>query len=135
VPSPLRPSSSLPAGCIDPGALARLLETLGGDADFLASLAGGFLRDAPRLVADMMNATSRADAAALQLAAHTLKSNCSDFGAGTLGALCRALEEQAKRHDLAGAGDRVVAAETELARVIPALQLAVDDLCTPSRSE
>ncbi len=103
------PSSSLEV--LDTMALENLQAMSSGDADFLTALINTFLEDAPQLLADMREAAETGDAAALRIAAHSLKSNSAEFGALALSALCKDLEMQAKAGDLTGAVDMVTQAD------------------------
>ena len=62
----------------------------------MTELLDTFLTDAPRLLEDMHQAVEQKDAAGLRLAAHSLKSNSTDFGATVLADLNRELEEMGK---------------------------------------
>ena len=79
-----------------------------------------FLREAPRLVADLRSGSAE-DA---RRAAHTLKTNARTLGAGGLGRVCEELEALAKQDGLEGASARVGRAEAEYARVERALRAA-----------
>ena len=79
---------------IDPAALDALMETTGGDPDFLGELIDVFLTDAVELLAAMDGALAGGDAGALRRAAHSLKSNAATFGATRLTALARQLEDE-----------------------------------------
>src|SRR6185437_3647908 len=72
-------------------------------ADGLTGLIECFLDDAPRLIAAMHAALDAADAAALQSAAHTMKSTSALFGATALAGLCEALEHRSAAGLLDGA--------------------------------
>jgi HPt (histidine-containing phosphotransfer) domain-containing protein len=104
------------SGLLDQAALDEL-RRLGGD-EFLAELVDTFLADAPGQLA----ALHTVDSVEVRRAAHTLKSNGATFGAGQLSELCRELEEQARRGDLAGAPDLAARIEAEYARVAQALR-------------
>jgi signal transduction histidine kinase/CheY-like chemotaxis protein/HPt (histidine-containing phosphotransfer) domain-containing protein len=106
---------------VDPAALARLQEMMGGDPTHLYELIDGFLADAPGLVADLRRGVEAGDAPAVRLAAHSLKSNAAEFGALTLRDPNRALEQAAKEGVLAGAAEQVAAVEQEFERVRRAL--------------
>jgi signal transduction histidine kinase/CheY-like chemotaxis protein/HPt (histidine-containing phosphotransfer) domain-containing protein len=88
---------------VDQTALARLQELMGGDPRHLHELIDSFLEDAPRLIGELRRGLAAGDAAAVRLAAHTLKSNAADFGATTLRAQAQSLEQLAKGGTLAGA--------------------------------
>ena len=103
---------------IDRGVLDGLLESLGGDLDFLAELLQTYFDDSPRQIAAMRAAVAAGDAEALRRAAHSLKSNSANFGALALSAKCKELELLGKAGTLDGAADKiaVVAADYEQVR-------------------
>jgi HPt (histidine-containing phosphotransfer) domain-containing protein len=103
---------------IDRGVLERLLESFGGDMEFLAELLQTYFDDSPRQIATMQVAAAAGDAEALRRAAHSLKSNSANFGAMALSAKCKELELLGKAGTLDGAADRiaVVAADYEQVR-------------------
>jgi len=111
-------------GTIDPAVLARLLDGVGGDADFVTDLIAQFATDAPALLTAAKTALGDGDAEAVRRAAHTLKSNAATFGADRLADRSRALEEAAKRGALKDAPPLVDAVERELGVVLEALPAA-----------
>ncbi|MBL7798813.1 MAG: Hpt domain-containing protein [Saprospiraceae bacterium] len=66
-----------PSIVIDPQAIATYF---GGDTSLLRKFAAVFIEEAPRLVNDMDEAFASGDLAALELHAHTLKSQIRYFG-------------------------------------------------------
>lgn len=78
---------------IDPAALQRLLDVIGGDREDLQELLDDYLETAPRLAAEIRAGAEAGDRDAMRVAAHTLKSNARDFGAMKLSALCLELEQ------------------------------------------
>ncbi len=97
----------MPDEPIDAAVLAELLETVGGDRDFLAELVETYRADCPGLLAELRAAVGRGDAPAARRAAHTLKSTSGSLGAVGLAAQCREIEAAAAAGDLAGLGERV----------------------------
>ena len=87
--------------------LAALLDSLGGDVDFLKELADAYLDSTPGLLDAMRQAAAAGDAAGLQRAAHTLKTGSASMGALALAALCKQLEEMGKAGALDGAQARI----------------------------
>ena len=85
---------------IDPAALGKLLELLGGDPDDLDELLTDYFDEAPRLSARIARAASDGNADALRISAHTLKSNARDFGAELLASLCAELEQVCRQGQL-----------------------------------
>lgn len=107
---------------LDPVALQALAEMTGGNAAFLASLIDSFCASAPELLAALRQALQQGDAAALRLAAHSLKSNSANFGATTLQQACRELELLGKANQLAEAAAWLAQVEAEYPHVEAALR-------------
>ncbi len=111
----------MPDPTLDPAALADLLETVGGDREFLAELIETYLGDSPGLFGELRAGLAEGDAAAVRRAAHTLKSTSATFGATRLAGICRDIEAAAAADDLAELDPRREAAETEFEAVAAAL--------------
>ena len=109
-------------GVIDPSALDALMETTGGDPDFLAEMIDVFLADAVELLDSMDGTLARGDAAALRRAAHTLKSNSRTFGASVLADLCQEIEGRAAAGELDGLTPLVARARASYPSVVVALR-------------
>jgi HPt (histidine-containing phosphotransfer) domain-containing protein len=109
-------------GPLDPVALERLRELVGGEALLLAELIDSFLEDTPPLLAKLRAALEQKDTAGLRLASHTLKSSSRDFGALKLSELCRNLEARAKAAELEGLEEQVLQVEREYTLVQAALE-------------
>jgi len=107
---------------LNPIALRNLRMMMDDDAAYLAGLITTFFKTARQLFADLRQAIEREDAAAVRLAAHSLKSNADSFGATVFGDLCRELEAQAKAGQLEGAGEMVALMEAEYGTVKAALE-------------
>ena len=114
---------------IDAAVWADLLESIGGDADFIAELLDIYFDDppsskghsdgtSPRLLATMQDAVSAGNAENLRRAAHSLKSSSASFGATRLSEKCKELEDMGKAGALEGAAERIgqIAAEYDEAR-------------------
>jgi HPt (histidine-containing phosphotransfer) domain-containing protein len=112
----------MPEQTLDPAALAELLETVGGDREFLAELIETYLGDSPGLFAELRTGLAAGDAGVVRRAAHTLKSTSASFGATNLAGICRGIETSAAAGDVADVGPQVAAAETEFEAVSAALQ-------------
>jgi HPt (histidine-containing phosphotransfer) domain-containing protein len=78
------------ADVIDAGTFAELQETAG--AEFVAELVGTFLEEAPQMLAELRRARTEAHDERFRREAHSLKSNCSTFGALGLAAMAREIE-------------------------------------------
>jgi HPt (histidine-containing phosphotransfer) domain-containing protein len=72
----------------------------GGDATIVVEFIDMFLHETPALVAEIVNATAQTEAALIERAAHTLKSNAGIVGANTLMERCRQLEELAHQREI-----------------------------------
>jgi HPt (histidine-containing phosphotransfer) domain-containing protein len=102
---------------LDEAVMAELLESVGGDSEFLAELVGDFLADAPMQLETLRQTAASGDAAGARRAAHTLKGNARTFGAAQLASLCEETEAAAGAGDLDTVLARVDGIEQEWARV------------------
>ena len=114
----------MPDEPIEAAALAELLETVGGDREFLAELVDTYLADSPGLFTELRTAIADDDAATARRAAHTLKSTSASFGAIDLAARCREIEAAAAAGELEGLGEQVELAAATYAQVGVALRAA-----------
>ena len=110
---------------IDRKTLDALLDSLGGDVDFLKELVDAYLDSTPGLFAAMRQAAAAGDAAGLQRAAHSLKTGSANMGALELAALCKQLEEMGKSGALDGAEARIDAAAAAYDAAAAVLQARV----------
>jgi len=110
---------------IEEATFARLLDSLGGDVDFLGELVEADVASSPGLFANMQQAIATGEAPALQRAAHSLKTGSASFGALAFAAQCKELEELGKTSALAEAEVKFGALETAYAEVVAALQTRV----------
>jgi CheY-like chemotaxis protein/HPt (histidine-containing phosphotransfer) domain-containing protein len=112
------------ATILDQGAL-QVLRALQrpGRPDVLGRIIEMFNSDAPRLLGELKVAAAANDTEAVRLAAHTLKSTCTNVGAVALSATCREIEQYARANDVDGALTRIGAIQDELDRVLAALVL------------
>jgi HPt (histidine-containing phosphotransfer) domain-containing protein len=81
-----------PATLLPANAVSQLLDEVGGDVSFIATLVGGFLSDAPHLLAELRAGLAANNVQQVQRAAHTLKSIAAEFKAAEVVAQCRELE-------------------------------------------
>jgi PAS domain S-box-containing protein len=100
---------------------AAAMERVGGDASFLAELAGMFLADCPRLMAEIREAIDRNDADALRNAAHTLKGAVANFGSSETHDVSSRLEAMGRDGELRGAGQSLGALTEAIGRLEAAL--------------
>jgi HPt (histidine-containing phosphotransfer) domain-containing protein len=92
-----------------------------------------FLEDGPGLIDEMRRAIESGDAAALRLAAHTLKGNAAEFGATALSRLARDVEAIGAAGGVAGAAVLVGQAQDGLAQVRVALASLRDAVAAGAR--
>lgn len=107
---------------IDRTILDGLLDSVGNDREFLAELLQAYFDDSPNLLAAMYTALAAGDAEAFRRAAHSLKSNSTNFGAMALSRMCKQLEGLGKSGTLDGAEATIAQVEAEYARVKGVLQ-------------
>ena len=103
---------------VDAALLQALRNTLGeDDPASLSDLLTLFLEDATGLLETTRRAAETGDRAALQRAAHTLKSTGAAFGAMRLSRLCRELEQMSKEGNLGEAAAKAVQAQAAFSEV------------------
>ena len=95
---------------IDPVALKRLLDVIGGDPEDLQELLDEYCAGAPTQAASIREAAQAGDLDAMRIAVHALKSNARDFGATRLAELCQSCETACRAEAL----DDLVAAAREI---------------------
>jgi HPt (histidine-containing phosphotransfer) domain-containing protein len=92
---------------IDPAVFANLVETTGGELEFVDELVDTFLEDGARQIDAMRAAATDGDIERLGRAAHSIKTGCLNIGALHLGATCRALEEAARAGAVPDPAERI----------------------------
>ena len=108
---------------LDPAAIERLRALLPAGQDaMLAQLARTFVENAEQLLAQMATALASSDITMLQRAAHTLKSNAANFGAGQLEERSRTLEAALRAGDAPDAAGMVQAIRESWFAVVPAVE-------------
>jgi HPt (histidine-containing phosphotransfer) domain-containing protein len=113
-------------------ALDTLLETVGGDPEFLAELLDAYFDDSPAQLDAMRRAAAASNAEELRRAAHSLKSTSANFGALTLAALCQHLEVQANSGTPSDVAEWIARVDAEYERARSALQsLRAGDASNP----
>ena len=130
--APAQPAPAAPAetgAILDAAALQNLRAMRRpGRPDVLGRIIDLFYSDAPRLLGQLEVAAEASDAAALQLAAHTLKSSCANVGALGLSATCREIEQYARGNDVGSALHHIRGIQQELDRVLAALAIEKEAL-------
>lgn len=81
---------------LDANTLASLLESVGGDEEFLGELFSAFAAEAPSLLETVEQAAASGDAESVRHAAHTLKSTSASLGALRLSAVSAEMETAAR---------------------------------------
>jgi HPt (histidine-containing phosphotransfer) domain-containing protein len=109
-------------GALDQPTIDSLLDSLGGDAEFMTELIDTYAVDAPAQLDGLRAGLAADDPDALVRPAHTLKSSSASLGALELAERCRQLEASAKSGSLDGAAASIAAIEAEVGRVIDALE-------------
>ncbi len=109
---------------IDRTVLDGLLESVGGDREFLGELVQTYFDDAPSLFSTMHAALAAGKPEDFRRAAHSLKSNSANFGAMALSRMCKELEDMGKAGALEGAEPKIARAEEEYSAVRVALESA-----------
>jgi two-component system sensor histidine kinase/response regulator len=104
---------------------AALLDELDHDWEFLEASLGIMKEEAEDLLAKMRTGAEAGDADAIWRSAHTIKSMAGNFFAGGAAELAHALETRGHAGDLANIGPAVAALETELSRVMQALDTLI----------
>ncbi|MFL5726196.1 MAG: Hpt domain-containing protein [Chloroflexota bacterium] len=106
---------------IDEAAFANLLEMTGGDREFVDELVDTYLAEGETLVDELRAAAAANDTESMVRPAHSMKSSSVNVGAIELGALCRALEEDARTGAVADPVGRAKAVEASFAEAKAAL--------------
>ena len=107
---------------LDQATLASLMDSIGGDAEFMTELIDTYVTDAAQQVADLKASLAADDVAGLVRPAHTLKSASASLGALGLAERCRQLELAANSGSLEDGGEKVQGIAGEVERVVAALE-------------
>jgi HPt (histidine-containing phosphotransfer) domain-containing protein len=107
---------------VDQAVLAEVLDSTGGDREFLTELIGTYLDDVPRQLAALREAASAGSADGVARAAHALKGASASLGAVGIAERSRVLELAARAGRLDDAGDQIGDLEAEFERVAEALR-------------
>jgi len=128
----LEPEKLPPA--LDAAAFAALKD-LGDEADdtFLLDIVAQFIQDAAVHLATLRMAIDTSDPAALERAAHTLKSSSANVGAVGMAASCRELQALGRSGRTTGAAAHVEQLSDEFARVCQALEQACGSPIAPAK--
>lgn len=98
------------------------LDNLDQDIDLLRLVARTFIDDMPRLFEELRAALSRGDAPVAARACHSLKGSAANFGAAGLVRFVRAMEQDCRAGNLAGAAAQVDDAERLTAGLVAELR-------------
>ncbi len=107
---------------IDRDVLNELLDSFGGDMEFLGEMLDTFFEDSPHQLEAARAGLAAGDAAAVRRAAHSLKSNCANFGARSLSAQCKELEMLARDGSLEDGTELLTKIAADYLRVQAALE-------------
>ena len=100
--------------------MAAALERVDGDAELLKELAGLFLGECPRWMAEIRQAIDQRDASKLHQAAHALKGSVGNFGARAAVAAAQRLETDGREHNWSRAQEDWAALRESIDRLEPA---------------
>ncbi len=106
------------------------MDRVGGDVEFLKEIAGLFLDDCPKLLAEIRSAVTGGDARQLEYAAHTLKGSVANFGAEAARQAAFRLESLGRAGDLLPAPEAYSNLEDEIQRFTVALSALSRELGT-----
>jgi HPt (histidine-containing phosphotransfer) domain-containing protein len=98
-----------------------------GDRALLKEIVELFLEDAPGQLADIRTALVRADGAALERAAHTLKGAVGNFGARAAAEAVLELELMGRARDFSRAQATLAELEKQIRLLLPALAALIKD--------
>ena len=107
---------------LDRATLESLMDSVGGDAEFMAELIDTYVADAPQQLEALNASLAAGDVDGLVRPAHTLKSSSASLGALRLTERCRQLELTAKAGSLDGATESIEGIAAELELVVAALE-------------
>ena len=107
---------------LDQATLESLMDSVGGDAEFMAELIDTYVADAPQQLEALNASLAAGDVDGLVRPAHTLKSSSASLGALRLTERCRQLELTAKAGSLDGATESIEGIAAELELVVAALE-------------
>ena len=102
------------------------LGRVGGDLDLLKEIAGVFLDDCPRSLAELREAAERGDCASVERAAHTLKGASANFGAARLVSAALRIEKMGHARTLEGFSAAFTDVESALDTLRGELQALVE---------
>ncbi len=108
---------------IDRKVLDSLLESVGGDGEFLTELLEVYFVDTPQQFATLHKALEDENPDEFRRAAHSLKSNSANFGAMGLSEKAKNLEDMGKEGQLEDAAVPLEEAEAEYLNVKSALEM------------
>ena len=108
---------------LDSKVLQTFLMTMGtSGTELLSQLIDTYLQESPRFIDAIEQAVNQADAAALDISAHSLKSSSAALGAIRFSQLCQDLEAMGREGQIAGSAAIVEQLKAEYARVEIAMQ-------------
>ena len=123
-PPPTPPSDLAPPGeVLDAQVLQTFRITMGArGGELLNQLIDTYLRESPKVMNAIEQAAIQADAAALDMSAHSLKSSSAALGAIRFSQLCKELEAIGRKGETAGSAPLVEQLKAEYDRVETAMQ-------------
>jgi CheY-like chemotaxis protein len=114
----------MPSSAVEAQVLQAFRNAMGPNAStYLTQLIDIYLEETPLLLQSIGTAVTQTDAAAMQQAAHTLKSSSAALGAITLSKLCEDLEQIGNSKTTTGASEIMPTIQSEYEKVKAALLL------------
>jgi PAS domain S-box-containing protein len=100
----------------------KILAHLEGDAELLAELAGLFMQEYPRLMANIHEGIAHRDGLALERAAHQMKGSVGNFRNKAATHAAQRLESMGRESDFEGAAGEVQVLEEQIKLLMPELE-------------
>lgn len=105
--------------------LAKVLERVDGDREFLGTLAGVFVADCPRRLESLRRAVSEGNTTEWRRAAHTLKGSVAAFDANPAFEAAQRMEMMDDRQPAPAIADALQQLECEINRLMLAIRQLV----------
>ena len=130
--SGVAPNAGMSGAAIDRAALMRQLRVGGRVRPALvAKVIGLFLDETPQFLKNLQDGLRRQELAAIERAAHTIKSTATSVGALSLAELASAAEEQARRGELEAVGQQVAELQRRFDAAVEELQVLRAEFALP----
>lgn len=118
------------SSALDNDAFAAFVTMVGDDPVIIGEIIDSYLEDTPKLIADATRAVASQDAAALRIAAHSIKSSSAQLGANGLAEVAQELEVLGKAGSTDDAHDLLEPLNTAFERARADLEANRDQLAS-----